>query len=908
MSERAGHWAQIKSLFDTLLDRPSAEHDALIVAAALPAEAEAELRTLLRHHGQVGAEGGGDGNFLDTPAVLPLAQAPARAAQAGQRLGAWEIVRRLGEGGMGEVFEARRADGSYEGRAAVKLLKRGMDSQAVLQRFAQERNALARLSHPHIARLLDAGASEDGLPYFVMEHVDGRPIHEAALGLPLDLRLKLFLQLSDAVAHAHRNLLVHRDLKPSNVLVDGEGQVKLLDFGIAKALDPLEGAEPGVTQAGERPYTPHYASPEQVRGEPVTTATDIYSLGVLLYQMLTGARPTGRHATNAAEAVKGVLEEQPTRPSRLSPQEALDPRRQATRKRLQGDLDNILLKALEKAPEHRYSHVDALAADVRAFLEGRPVSARAANPAYVLAKFVRRHPWGVLAGGLGALGLAVGLSATLLQGRLAVGLGLLGLAAGLTLSLIQTRRAAEARDRGALRLAETKALLGSMVRQHADAITYLPGGPPTREAMLIEAAERLRALLQADPGDAELTAMLGGTLARLADLQGPGGPVSVVKPTQAGRHAREALTLLGALPMDQDPEVARWTDRAHSIQARLAHERGELSEAVAAFEQGLGVLRLALKRWPGHLLLRRALAARLGMLGQLHQTVGLQSLGQPDAALRYMDEAAAVYEALVAEAQGRDDRMHLALLEGSRAVVRQVQDRLAEARAHLQRAVAVVAQLVEETKGEDTSFLHALALTLNNRAYVESRMGDEPASAQSAEQAFRTLERLRRHDPDNRGWRQRWAMFGQGWAHSLVSLGRGDEALEHLRAFEAVWRDDLRSAPPGALADAATRRLAMNHADQARVLHHQGDAAAGALAVGAVAAMDAIVAANPQDREMRLYAAEALSSAHEVQAARPADALPWRDRAAAAYAAAHALQPLQHDQLKAWQQVGGRAG
>ena len=409
-------WEQVKSLFDALLDRPAVEHNALISAAALPADAEAELRTLLRHHAQA------TGGFLAEPAAQPPSAAPA--ARLGQRLGSWSLVRALGEGGMGEVFEARRADGSYEGRAAVKLLKRGMDSAAVLQRFAQERNALARLNHPHIARLLDAGASGEGQPYFVMEYVDGRPIHEAALGLPLEQRLQLFLQLADAVAHAHRNLLVHRDLKPSNVMVDGEGQVKLLDFGIAKAIDPLEGGDPGVTQAGERPYTPHYASPEQVRGEPVTTATDIYSLGVLLYQMLTGARPTGRSATTAAEAVKGVLEEQPTRPSRLSARDALDPRWIDTRKRLEGDLDNVLLKALEKSPEARYPHVDSLAADVRAYLEGRPVSARAAHPAYVLGKFIRRHPWGVMAGALGALGLAVGLSASLLQGRLAVGLGL----------------------------------------------------------------------------------------------------------------------------------------------------------------------------------------------------------------------------------------------------------------------------------------------------------------------------------------------------------------------------------------------------------------------------------------------------------------------------------------------------
>ena len=220
---------------------------------------------------------------------------------------------------MGEVWLAERADGAYNGQAAIKVLRRGMDSSQVLQRFAQEQQALARLQHPHIAQLIDASRTPDGLPFFVMQRVQGQPIDAACVGLPLPAGLALFLQLADAVSYAHRNLLVHRDLKPSNVLVTAQGQVKLLDFGIAKALDPLDAA--GLdTVAGERPFTPLYASPEQVRGEPMGTATDIYSLGVLLYVMLTGVRPYGRQASSAREVARSVLEEAPTRPSALSPQ------------------------------------------------------------------------------------------------------------------------------------------------------------------------------------------------------------------------------------------------------------------------------------------------------------------------------------------------------------------------------------------------------------------------------------------------------------------------------------------------------------------------------------------------------------------------------------------------------------
>ncbi|MBL8306098.1 MAG: serine/threonine protein kinase, partial [Rubrivivax sp.] len=276
-------WPRLKALFDEAQALAPEARAAWLQAQGLDSATRAELDSLLAHHAAAETAGPHRGDYLRSaspPEVLGLAP--------GHRLGAWAVVRSLGSGGMGEVFEARRADGHYEGRAAVKLLKRGMDSAAVLERFARERQALARLVHPHIAALLDAGASAEGLPYFVMEYVDGQPIDAASRGRPLEARLQLFLQLADAVAHAHRNLLVHRDLKPGNVLVNGEGQVKLLDFGIAKALDPLEDADAaGATVGGVRPYTPNYASPEQVRGEPVSTATDIYSLGVLLYEMLT---------------------------------------------------------------------------------------------------------------------------------------------------------------------------------------------------------------------------------------------------------------------------------------------------------------------------------------------------------------------------------------------------------------------------------------------------------------------------------------------------------------------------------------------------------------------------------------------------------------------------------------------
>mgnify|MGYP003333112246 FL=1 len=369
----ADRWLQIKTLFEQALEQEPAARTAFVRAAGVEDSIRDEVLSLLAH---ADAPTSAAGIFIDARELVLDAGAPPdrpdpAAERTGERLGAWEIVGPLGSGGMGDVFEAVRADGAFDGRAAIKVLKRGMDSAAVLARFAQERRALARLNHAHIARLYDAGMTGDGLPYFVMERVEGDSIDDAVHGLGLEARLALFLQLADAVAYAHRNLLVHRDLKPTNVLVDRDGQVKLLDFGIAKALDPVEAAG-DATQGAQRPYTPRYASPEQVRGEAASTATDVYSLGVLLYQMLTGQRPYGRDAQSPAEAARAVLEEAPTRPSaaltEASARSELDPDWIRHRRRLEGDLDNILLKALEKPIERRYASVDAFAADVRAYL------------------------------------------------------------------------------------------------------------------------------------------------------------------------------------------------------------------------------------------------------------------------------------------------------------------------------------------------------------------------------------------------------------------------------------------------------------------------------------------------------------------------------------------------------------
>ena len=627
MTTPAARWANIKALFEATVELRAAAREPLITAAGLDADSLVELRSLLAHHDQITS----GAVFMAEGAAQALAAAPAQAAATGQRLGAWEIVRPIGSGGMGEVFEARRADGSYEGRAAVKLLKRGMDSAAVLQRFAQERQALARLSHPHIARLLDAGASADGLPYFVLEYVQGQPIDEAVKSLTLDQRLRLFLQLADAVAHAHRNLLVHRDLKPGNVLVDSEGQVKLLDFGIAKALDPLESSEGNdgnTTVGGQRPYTPNYASPEQVRGEPVSTATDIYSLGVLLYQMLTGTRPTGRNATTPAEAARSVLEDAPTRPSRLSPTEAVDPQWLATRKKLEGDLDNILLKALEKQVERRYASVDALAADVHNVLSGRPVSARPASAGYVLAKFIGRHRLGT---SLAALALATVLASG--------------------------AYAAYQAQRAAARFDDLRELAHAVLFEYHDLIEPLVGATPVRKRLVSDALIYLDRLSRHAPADRALRREMGVAYRVIGLVQRNGYRRPHLGDTEgAMRSYEQAIAWLAPLNRSDpsDANTAYELALALSAQAAVLGEDGNTAQAVQGLQRAAALFTAQLPHDTPelyhHLELARTHLRRANTL--------LQGQDVP-AAQAALDESTAVLQKMATLQPGHADLPHV---------------------------------------------------------------------------------------------------------------------------------------------------------------------------------------------------------------------------------------------------------
>ncbi len=406
-------WAALDALLDEALDQPPEAREAWL--AGLGGERAAlatRLRALLARAGDPGLPGTLPRLGTLTATALPADPAPDGGPGPGALVGPYRLVRPIGEGGMGTVWIAVRDDGLVPRPVALKLPNQARHAAGLAERMARERAILASLEHPHIARLYDAGVAADGQPWLALELVDGRPIdaHVRAAGLDARARVRLWLQVAEAVAHAHGRLVVHRDLKPSNVLVTPDGQARLLDFGIAKLLGDGPETGPALTEAGSRVLTPAYAAPEQLRGEPVGVAVDVYALGVLLFELLAEARPyrpadASRHALEEA-----ILAGEPLRASAA----AADP---AARRALRGDLDAVLARALRKQPAERYPSAEAFAEDLRRWLAGRPVTAHPDRPGYRLRRFVGRHRLGVAAAAAVATSLAVGLGMVVAEKR-----------------------------------------------------------------------------------------------------------------------------------------------------------------------------------------------------------------------------------------------------------------------------------------------------------------------------------------------------------------------------------------------------------------------------------------------------------------------------------------------------------
>jgi serine/threonine-protein kinase len=408
----AARWQKLSPLLDALLElEPEARVRRLQELREEDTALADELESLIALERE---------DFLAEPLMAPLA-----GVSTGSEVGPYRLEGLLGEGGMGQVWLALRADGLYQRRVALKLLRPGLTSNDLRLRFTREREILARLAHPNIARLLDAGVSGDGLPYLALEYVDGTPITDYCREhhIALERRLHMFRQICEAVSHAHANLIVHRDLKPSNILVTPAGEVRLLDFGIAKLLDG-ETPAPEQTGTGMRAFTLHYAAPEQIRGEPVTTMTDVYSLGVVLYELLTDRKPYRLKRHSDAEWEEAILTADPVRPSLGVQRETANGDDRLTLRRraraLSGDLDNIVLRTMAKRPEQRYPSVEALSQDIGRYQAGRPVQARPQSIGYRLRKYVRRHRWALATGTLVTLVLTTALTMIAWQARQAV--------------------------------------------------------------------------------------------------------------------------------------------------------------------------------------------------------------------------------------------------------------------------------------------------------------------------------------------------------------------------------------------------------------------------------------------------------------------------------------------------------
>lgn len=744
-------------------------------------------------------------NFLEAPLGQSLSEEFAEAFNnlEGGRIGPYRILREIGHGGMGTVYLAARTDDQYEKRVAIKVIRRGMDTDAIVRRFRRERQILAALDHPYIARLFEGGSTEDGRPYLVMEYIEGQPIDRYCDSRRLSLvqRLNLFGLVCSAVQHAHRNLIVHQDIKPANILVTADGTPKLLDFGIAKLLNPELAFITLDKTAASRLITPEYASPEQVRGEPITTATDVYALGVLLYELLSGHHPYVMRPRVLNELFRAVCEDEPEAPSAvvtqpcerrlmdgntatISPERVSadrDSQPAALSRHLRGDLDNIVLKAISKEPERRYSSAEQLSDDIRRHLEQLPIRARKGTFAYRAEKFLRRH----------AMAAAVGVIVAIV---LTVSVGAVGW---------QARVARIERMRAERRFNDVRKLANSYLFEFHDAIENLPGSTPARALLVSRALEYLDDLSHEAGGDLGLQRELAAAYQRIGNVQGQPAFANLGDSTGALKSYGKALAirenLVRANPGSVEDRLA--LGEIYRLKGNLLASTGHGSEAFKCVRKALQIARELSSERPGDRAVAIQLAADDGALADLEAGMDAgTSGGDLNAAVKDEREALHIYE------------FQLTLAPGNGVLVRQ-------AALSSMRLGDVLAKL-GGTEAALASYREAL-----------SHFASDPANAPNA---------ATRRDIANIWYRIGTVLIGQGHYHdALIAFQKG------LSLSQSLADADPRNAQ-------ARADLAYGYADVGEAAVRDGKVAGGLSQMRqGIRMMEEIMSADPGNAWVR---------------------------------------------------------
>ncbi len=739
-------WQRIKSLFQMALEAPAAERAALLdLESGGDRALRQEVESLLAAHDQ-------QGGALDTlpHALRAEALAASDGTRVGDRIGAYRVVQLLGTGGMGQVFRAVRDDDAYQAQVAIKLVRADVGSAMAEQRFRTERQILAGLDHPHIARMLDGGTTAGGSPYVVMELVAGEPIDRylEQRGASVRERVQLFLQVCAAVSYAHQHLVIHRDLKPNNILVTADGAVKLLDFGIAKLLnmDTAADATRDETVTQMRVMTLEYASPEQVSGATVTTASDVYSLGVVLYRLLTGQSPYGARTNDAQRFAEIIGDTTPTRPSLVR---AGDRRRGGE---IERDLDDILLMALRKEPQHRYGSVEQFANDLRNFLAGLPVVARGNSLRYRFFKFIRRRRLQIAAAAVVALSLVGGLG----------------------ISIHEAREAERQRAVAQRHFDSVRQLANTLLFSLHDEIAPLSGSTQARQLLVTTSLEYLNALHAESANDAPLQRELAVAYRKVGDIQGDELGPNIGDPEGALRSYAKSAALLESLMTGRLGD-----DRTGAALAETYLHQARLLLATQGAEAAYPVARKSLALSTAHSAGFVDDRARLIQLSGVHAALAhiLDYLDRAPEALAALDELITICEAY-AQAHPEDPQAYKSLTAAYNNAALVVDARL-PLRESFERPIALLTramaadQKLVEMEPDNPAYRWGLAETRTNLGDALYWHGEYARAAEVYRQA---LAVTRDGDPSNLRGRLQNAFVQLGLARSLVKTGGYAEA------------------------------------------------------------------------------------------------------------------------------------